>query len=456
MKPILVTDGTVVTATATTQADIRIEVGRIVAIGKGLAREGCRIIDASDRLVLPGGIDVHTHLNLRVGAEKVSDGFYHGSVAAAHGGTTCVVEHPGFGPAGCSLAHQIDAYRSEADAEVVVDYGLHGVVQHVDDEVLAAIPKLAERGIPTIKVYLTYDGRLDDTGIIAVLQAAKQAGVLVCFHAENHAIVTALTERLRQGDSSDPALHPQSRPDYAEAEAIYRLIRLARAAGEVPIYIVHLSTAAGLDIIREARDQGSVVYAETCPQYLCLTETCYQRPDGLACIMAPPLRREKDCAALWQGLADGAIDVVATDHCSFSLARKQALGSEDIFRTPGGIPGVETRLPILYSEGVARGRISLQRFVELVAANPARIMGLSPAKGEIAVGADADLTILDPDKRLTLDCGTLHQQVDYTPFAGLAVQGWPETVLIRGQVVVEAGRLRAAPGSGGFVARHIQ
>jgi len=155
-------------------------------------------------------------------------------------------------------------------------------------------------------------------------------------------------------------------------------------------------------------------------------------------------------------LADGAIDVVATDHCSFSLARKQALGSEDIFRTPGGIPGVETRLPILYSEGVARGRISLQRFVELVAANPARIMGLSPAKGEIAVGADADLTILDPDKRLTLDCGTLHQQVDYTPFAGLAVQGWPETVLIRGQVVVEAGRLRAAPGSGGFVARHIQ
>ncbi len=453
MNPLLVTDGTVVSAAGELQVDIRIEDGRIVAIDRGLDRAGCRIIEAENRLVLPGGIDVHTHVNLRVGAEKVSDGFYYGTVAAAHGGTTCIVEHPGFGPGGCSLLRQPQAYRDSGDGEVVVDYGLHGVAQHVDDQVLADIGGLAGQGIASLKVYLTYDGRLTDEEIIAVLQAANRAGVLVCFHAENHAIVSALTAKMRRGDCSDPTLHPRSRPDYAEAEAIYRLIRLARAAGDAPIYIVHLSTAAGLEIIRKARKEGSVVYAETCPQYLCLDESCYARPDGLKYIMAPPLRLKEDAAALWQGLADGDIDVVATDHCSFSLARKRALGSIDIFRAPGGIPGIETRLPILFSEGVLKKRITRQRFVELVSTNPARIMGLAPAKGEIRVGADADLVIFDLEQEITLDEKNLHQHVDYTPFAGMHIQGWPETVLVRGRKTVAGGTLLAARGDGAFVFR---
>jgi dihydropyrimidinase len=453
LKPILVTDGTVVSSTTDLQADIRIEEGRIAAIGKHLDRDGCRIIEGSGCLVLPGGVDVHTHVNLSVGAEKVSDGFYHGTRAALHGGTTCIVEHPGFGPDGCGLFHQPDQYRREADPEAVADYGLHGVIQHVNDRVLADIAHLGETGISSVKVYLTYSGRLTDEEIIAVLQAAHRAGVLVCFHAENHAIVTALTGKLRQGNCSDPALHPRSRPDYAEAEAVYRLIQLARAAGEVPIYIVHLSTAAGLDVIKKARDEGSVVYAETCPQYLCLTDQCYNEADGLKYIMAPPLRRAEDCQALWQGLADGSIDVVATDHCSFSLARKKELGSDDIFRTPGGIPGVETRLPLLFSEGVVKQRIDLQQFVRLVATNPARIMGMAPHKGDIVPGADGDLVLLDPKQTTTLSTEVLHQQVDYTPFAGMTITGWPKTVLLRGRPVISDGQLSATRGCGAFIQR---
>ena len=416
----LVAGGTVVTATEILQSDILIENGRIVAIGKNPgSASGQDIIDATGCYVMPGAIDVHTHLNLTVGEEKVSDGFYHGSMAAAHGGTTCIVEHPGFGSAGCDLNHQIDLYRKEAKDEMVIDYGFHGVVQHVDERVLHAIKDLTKSGTPSLKVYLTYAARLGDEEIIQVLKATRETGGLTAFHAENHAIINELTQALRDaGDISNPENHPKSRPDYSEAEAVNRLIELSRAAGNAPLYIVHLSTASGLEVIRKAKHKGLPVYAETCPQYLSLTDSCYSEPEdkGLQFIMAPPLRKQTDCEALWDGLADGTIDVVATDHCSFSFAQKMKKGKTNIFNAPGGIPGVETRVPLLFSEGVLQNRIGLNRFVQLVATNPARIMGLFPQKGSIEIGSDADLMILDPTKEKSITTELLHQHVDYTPF----------------------------------------
>ncbi len=455
----LVTGGTVVTATEIFQSDILIEKGRIVVIGENPDRADCsEIIDATDCYVMPGAIDVHTHLNLQVGDEKVSDGFYHGSVAAVHGGTTCIVEHPGFGPVGCSLNHQMDLYRDQAKDEMVIDYGFHGVVQHVDENVLDAIKDLTVSGIPSLKVYLTYGGRLDDTDIIKVMKATHAAGGLTAFHAENHAIISALTQELRnKGDISNPISHPKSRPDYSEAEAVNRLIALSRAAGNAALYIVHLSTASGLEVIRNARKKGLPVYAETCPQYLTLTDSCYQKADnkGLQYIMSPPLRKQHDCDALWEGLADGTIDVVATDHCSFSFAQKLKNGKADIFKAPGGIPGVETRVPLLFSEGVLKNRIDLNRFVQLVATNPARIMGLAPQKGSIEIGSDADLMILDPAEEKSVSTDSLHQHVDYTPFAGMTVKGWPKTVMLRGEILVRDGKLLGSKGFGQYIKRKI-
>lgn len=455
----LVTGGTVVTATGILQSDILIENGRIIAISENIDRTGQDIIDATGCYVMPGAIDVHTHLNLQVGDEKVSDGFYHGSVAAAHGGTTCIVEHPGFGPSGCELNYQMDLYRNQAKDEMVVDYGFHGVVQHVDTQVLSAIKDLTESGIPSLKVYLTYGGRLDDADIIKVMKATYAAGGITAFHAENHAIISELTQDLRdKGDISNPAIHPKSRPDYSEAEAVNRLIALSRAAGNASIYIVHLSTASGLEVIREAKKNGFQVYAETCPQYLTLTESCYQEADnkGLQYIMSPPLRTQHDCDALWEGLADGTIDVVATDHCSFSFAQKLKNGKTDIFKSPGGIPGVETRVPLLFSEGVLKNRIDLKRFVQLVSTNPARIMGLAPQKGSIEIGADADLMIFDPTEEKIISTELLHQHVDYTPFAGMTVKGWPTTVLLRGNILVHDGKFVGSKGSGKYIKRKIK
>lgn len=450
-------NGTVVTADRTIRADVRIENGRIATIGENLSREQAHeILNAKGSYVMPGGVDVHTHLDLSVGEEKVSDGFFYGSVAAAHGGTTTIVEHPGFGPKGCQLSHQVNLYRNQAENEMAVDYGFHGVVQHVDDKVLDAIKALSENGTPSFKVYLTYSARLGDEDIIAVLKATHAAGGLTTFHAENHAIISSLTEDFHtNSDISNPAIHPKSRPDYSEAEAIGRLIALSRAAGNAPLYIVHLSTASGLEVIRAARKQGLPVYVETCPQYLILTDSCYQKPNhkGLQYIMSPPLRKQTDCDALWDGLADGSIDVVATDHCSFAFSKKLEKGKENIFNSPGGIPGIETRVPLLFSEGVLKKRIGLNRFVELIAENPARIMGMYPMKGVLETGADADLMILDPVREKIVTIENMHQHVDYTPFNGMTVTGWPTTVMLRGELLVRDGKFMGRKGSGQYIVR---
>ncbi len=457
MERILIKNGTVATADDTFKSDVLIDRGFVTEIGSDLEYPGAQVIDAVGCYVLPGGVDVHTHLNLTVNGVKVCDGFFGGTAAAAFGGTTCVVEHPGFGPAGCSLQHQVKQYQEEAADEAVVDYGFHAVFQHTDGDLLDRLQDLISMGVPTGKIYLTYDGRLTEYQILRVLERARSAGLMATFHAENDAIVTFLREKFRTEGKLSPIYHPLSRPDYSEAEAIQRIVHLAKAVGNVPVYIVHLSTASGLRVIEAARQEGLPVLAEVCPQHLLLDDSCYAQSGnaGLKFIMAPPLRKKEDCTALWQGLAAGSIDVVATDHCSFSFADKLKFGSSDFTLCPGGVPGVETRLPLLFSEGVLKGRLSLTRFVEVASTAPAKIMGLYPRKGTLGPGSDGDVVIFDPNAEKVISPETLFHNADYSPYEGMRVRGWPVATLVRGKVVMQHGRLLAEKGWGAYVPRRL-
>jgi dihydropyrimidinase len=457
MERTLIKDGIIVTATDTLRADLLIDGSVIAKMGPGLDDPDACLIDAAGSYVMPGGVDVHTHLNLEANGVKVGDGFFVGTASAAFGGTTCVVEHPGFGPGGCSLLYQVERYEKEALAETVVDYGLHGVFQHVDKTILDQLTNLAEKGVPSGKIYLTYDGRLDDREILEVLDRARVAGMLTAFHAENDAIISFLRDKLRAEGKRAPMYHALSRPDYCEAEAINRTLHLAEAAGGPQVYIVHLSTALGLQAIEEGRRRGLTVYAEVCPQHLLLDDSCYLEPKdgGLKYVMAPPARKKEDCATLWNGLATGSIDVVATDHCSFNFADKLALGKEDFSKCPGGIPGVETRLPLIFSEGVLKNRLSLNRFVDVMSTAPARIMGLYPRKGTLAPGSDADVVIFDPQYEKIITPGNLYHNADYSPYEGMRVAGWPVFTMVRGKVVMQHGRLLAEKGWGQYVPRRL-
>jgi len=457
MQDILIKNGLIVTADETINADLLISGGKIKLLGESLDCPGSKVIDATGKYVMPGGIDAHTHLNLQIGTNKVSDGFYEGSAAAAFGGTTCIVEHPSFGPDHCSLMHQVEEFKQEGNNNSVIDFGIHGVFQHVNPEILDECSTLMAEGVSSAKIYMTYGGRLQDDQILSVLERAKQVGLLTTYHAENHDIIDFLSKRLCKDNLKDPYSHSLTRPGCSEAEAIYRLISMAEALGGVPLYIVHLSTAAGLAAIESARARGLEVYAEVCPQHLLLTDSCYHELDnrGLKYIMAPPPRKKEDTEALWQGLANGTIDVVATDHCSFNFSDKLALGKEDFRLAPGGIPGVETRLPLLFSEGVLTDKISLNRFVEVVSTAPAKLMGLFPQKGKLTPGADGDVIVFDPnlenEKKITPE--NLRQNADYSPYEGLTVRGWPTTTVIRGQLVVHENELLVEKGWGQFVNR---
>ena len=455
MQDILIKNGLIVTADETFNSDLLIINGVIARLDSALERPGAHVIDATGQYVMPGGVDAHTHLNLTVGGIKVSDGFYEGSVAAAFGGTTCVVEHPSFGPEGCSLMHQIQSYQREAAETCVGDFGIHGVFQHLSPAVLDELPVLKENGVSSAKIYLTYAGRLEDRQILSVLDRTRTTGILAAFHAENHSIIDFLCRRFKAEGKQAPRYHPLSRPEYCEAEAIYRIISLAETVGDVPIYVVHLSTAAGLQTIEAARDRGLPVYAEVCPQHLLLEDSCYLEPEhrGLQYIMAPPARKHSDTVALWRSLARGSIDVVATDHCSFSFADKLAQGRNDFSCCPGGIPGVETRLPLMFSEGVLQDRISLNRFVEVVSTAPARLMGLFPRKGSLTQGSDADVVVFDPKVEKTITSKILRQNADYSPFEGRRVRGWPVVTIIRGRVVVQQGKLLVEKGWGQYIRR---
>jgi len=455
MPTVLVRNGRVVTASESVEADLFVDGERIALVGQGLSLPADTVIDASGCLVLPGGIDAHTHLDMTAGGVTSADDFETGTRAAAFGGTTTVVDFATPEP-GESLLAALEAWRRKAEGRAAVDYGFHMALRGLGDTTLGEMARLVrDEGVTSFKLYLAYPGvlQVDDATFFRALLGARECGALTLVHAENGGVIDVLVKRALARGETAPRYHALTRPPETEAEATARAVSLATMAG-APLYVVHLSCAAALAHVTAARDRGLPVHAETCPQYLFLSTADYDRPgfEGARYVMSPPLRELSDQEALWRGLAGGDLEVVATDHCPFTLADK-ARGRHDFSRIPNGAPGIETRMMLLWDGGVRTGRIDPQRFVELTATAPARLFGLWPRKGTIAVGSDADLVVWDPEREAHFSAETLHMRVDYSPYEGRVVRGGPAFVLSRGEVLVDHGEWKGRPGRGRFLKR---
>ena len=449
----LIANGTVITPEAPLEADILFENGQVAAIGKKLPVHGAEVVDARGKLILPGGVDAHTHITLNADEARGSDVFFTGTIPAVMGGTTTILDHMAFAP-GRSLHDQYILYRELSEGFAVPDYGFHGVVQVMDAQTIADLSFLSAEGCTSVKAYMTYDFRLSDDELLRLLRKTRELGMLLTVHAEDHERINALRARFISEGKGDPVWHPQSRPAECEASAVSRLLRLAAKAGDAPVYVVHLSTASGLEAVKKARASGQKnVFAETCTQYLVLNEERYREPvQGLRYVMSPPLRTAADVEALWGGIADGSIQAVATDHCSFTVAQKMR-GLHDFTRCPGGAPGLEERLTVLFSEGVAKGRISVNRFVEVVSATPAELFGLWPRKGALAPGFDADAVIFDPGMEYILHSSDLHGPGDYSIYEDMSLTGRVESVFLRGKQVACRNEFTAERGCGQYLHR---
>ena len=451
----LIKNGVVVSENGEVRQDLLIENGVIARVAAHISDdEAEEVIDANGCYVMPGGIDVHTHFNIDVGIARSCDDFFTGTRAAACGGTTTIIDHMGFGPAGCNLHHQLNAYHQYAAGKAVVDYSFHGVIQHIDDDILNEMSSMVhEEGISSFKLYLTYNYKLGDADVLRALQQLHKVGALATVHPENDAAIALRREQFISEGKTAAMYHALSRPLECEAEAISRMINLAQLAGNAPLYIVHLSNGLGLDYLRLARERHQPVWVETCPQYLLLDERSYQREDALKFILSPPLRNHREQDTLWCGIAGGAIDTVATDHCTFPYQQRITMSDGNFTRCPNGLPGVENRMQLLFSEGVMTGRISPARFVQLTSTNPARLFGLWPQKGNLSVGADADVIIIDPQKNVTIEHAHLHDNADYSPYEGYRCQGEIITTLCRGECVYQDKKFTGQAGFGRFIHR---
>jgi dihydropyrimidinase len=450
--------GMVATPSAVFPADVAIEGETIAAIGRDLPPSATEI-DARGKLVLPGGIDSHAHIE-QVSAAGIlnADTFESATVSAAFGGTTTVISFAAQ-HIGLKLDEVVEAYHALARKGAVIDYAFHMIIADPTEATLKDhVPKLVKAGHATIKVFMTYDRlKLDDMQLLDVLHAARENRALVCVHAENHAMISWTGKLLLGKGCRAPRYHGISHPRAGEAEAFNRVIALA-AFIDQPIMIFHVSSAEGAARICQARREGLKVFAETCPQYLFLTADDLDRPgfEGAKWICSPPLRRPSDQEALWQALARGDLQTVSSDHAPyrFDASGKFINGTDPDFKAiPNGMPGLEARLPLLFDAMVSQGRLGLEKFVALSATEPAKIYGLHPRKGEIVIGADADIAIWDPKRKVTISAALMHDLAGYSPYEGRTVTGWPVTVLSRGRVIVDDGRLRAMPGSGRFLAR---
>jgi dihydropyrimidinase len=459
---ILIRGGELVNADGRRRVDVLVEGETIAAVGEDLAASADRVLDARGRYVLPGGVDAHTHFDLAFGGVVSSDDFETGTVAALHGGTTTVIDFAVPEP-GATLRSGYQAWRAKADGRSATDYGLHVIVRDASDAHLAEMDELIGEGVTSFKLFMAYPGvyMLDDGAILRILQRARANGSLITVHAENGHVIEELRRQALAAGRTAPIDHALTRPPETEGEAVGRALLLAELAG-APIYIVHLTAAQALAQVRAARARGARAYAETCPQYLFLTEDAYREPGfaGAKYVMSPPLRPAGHQEELWRGLADGALQVVGTDHCPFcmgenfaGLGAQKTRGLGDFTKIPNGVPGVETRLVLLHDGGVRAGRFPLERLVELCCTAPARIFGLYPRKGAVAVGADADLVIFDPERRLSLSADALHMRVDYSPYEGRVVTGAPTLVLARGEVVIEDGAFVGRKGRGRYLRR---
>ncbi len=452
----VIQNGTVVTATDTYASDIGITGGKIAAIAKSLPVEGAgKLINAAGRMVMPGGIDVHTHLDMPFGGTTSADDFETGTIAAAFGGTTTLIDFA-IQYKGQTLRQAFETWMKKAEGKAVADYAFHCIITELGDAQLEEMGQLVREGVSSFKLFMAYPGvfMLDDASIFKAMSQAAKHGGLICMHAENGGAIDVIVQRALAEGKRAPKYHALTRPTTAEAEATGRSIALAEMAG-APVYIVHLSCNEALEKVREARDRGLPAYAETCPQYLFLSLDNFDVPgfEGAKYVFTPPLREKWHQDKLWQGLAQDTLQVVSTDHCPFCYKEQKELGKDDFTKIPNGGPGVENRLSLIYTGGVHGKRFSPNRFVQLVSTAPAKLFGLYPRKGTIAVGSDADLVIFDPNEEQVISAKTHHMRVDYSMFEGIKVKGIPKTVLSRGRAVIENGKFVGKPGSGEFLRR---
>jgi len=450
-----IVNGTIVTATETYRADVGIKNGKIVQIARSIKEPAGDVLDAKGLYVLPGGIDIHTHLDMPFMGTSSSDDFETGTRAAAFGGTTSLVDFAIQGK-GMSLKDTLNTWMEKADRKAVIDYGFHVAITDLTDKVMNEIPEMVASGVPSFKCFLAYKGSLmiDDGALYRILQKSKKAGALVMIHAENGDVLDILINDLLAQGKTEPKYHALSRPPEAEAEATGRGIAIAQMAG-APIYIVHLTCKEALAKVKEARNAGYPALAETCPQYLLKSYQNYLEPgfQGAKYVMSPPLRDKSNWDALWKGLAYNDLQVVSTDHCPFNFNGQKDKGKKNFALIPNGAPGIEHRIMLLFHEGVNKKRIGLNRFVELVSTNPAKLFGLFPRKGAVAVGSDADLVLFDPKAPFKITAKSHHQNVDYTPYEGFKGKGVPKVVLSNGHVIVNNGKFQGKPGTGRFLKR---
>ena len=466
MPGLLIKGGQIITAGETYFADIYIEGEKISRIGVNLPIDASEIVDARGKIIMPGGIDPHTHFDLPMFGTVSSDDHYSGHKAAAFGGTTTVMD---FIPQDReSLAENIEAWHAKADRKATIDYGFHMNISRYDQRVAAEIPDLLGMGISSVKVFTAYNNRLrlGDGEIFRVLRIAKEAGLLTMLHAENGDVIDVLVAEALEAGHTTPEWHAHTRPPWGAVEASLRAAALA-AQAQAPLYIVHMNVAGEVDQLKYMRQKGLPIMGETCPPYLFFTVDHLKRPDGAKWICSPPMRTVEDNQRLWQGLADGTIQAIGTDHCPFFYQGNQAiiyegeavaipgkeLGADDFSKIPNGLPGVGDRLPILWTYGVRAGRISPNQFVALTSTNPAKIFGIYPRKGSIIPGSDADIVIWDPDKSLKYGIAYAQHRTDYNLFEGWELVGYPEKVILRGNLIVEQGRWLGKAGMGQYLQR---
>jgi dihydropyrimidinase len=450
----LITGGSIVNADATIEADVMVDGERIALIGQSLEIEADRTIDASGKWVIPGAIDVHTHMELPFGGTFAKDTFETGTRAAAFGGTTTIIDFA-VQSKGASLREGLDAWHAKAEGKASIDYGFHMIMSDVNDSTLAEMDQLVDEGVTDFKLFTAYPGVFfsDDGAIFRAMQQTARNGGLILMHAENGLAIDVVAAQNAEAGDTDPYYHGTSRSPVMEGEATNRVIRLAEVAG-VPVYIVHLSATQALNEVRRARDEGLPAYAETCPQYLFLTlDDLGNGFEGAKFVCSPPLRPADHADELWKGLAKDDLQVVSTDHCPFDFHGQKDLGRDDFRKVPNGLPGVEDRVDLLHDGGVATGRITPNRWVDVISAAPARMFGLAGRKGVIGVGADADVVIYDPTRRRTISASTHHMDVDYSCYEGREVTGAADIVLSRGKIILDGDEWLGSPGDGQFLKR---
>lgn len=452
----LLKNGTIVTDKEVIKADLLIEDEKIVGIGDYSKIDVDEVYDVEGMYVMPGAIDPHTHMELQQSAlYRSADDFYTGTVAAAVGGTTTILDHIAFGPDGANLHHSIDIYR-ELAKKSVIDYGFHGVIQHVNDEILKELGEIVENeGIPSFKAYSTYGYAMDDIDFYRILKQMKESGGLLTIHCENDLITRDLIKEAMDKGHTDVKYFPATRPNEAEAESVDTLLNLSKLV-DVPVYIVHTSAGESVERIKLSKEMGQEIYSETCTQYLVLTDDVYSKngaKEGIKYLMQPPLRKEKDQEILWKALKDGDVATLGTDHCPFIYATEKIKALESFTLAPGGAPGVEERVKIAFSEGVLKDRFDLNTFVNVVSTNSAKIFGMYPEKGSLELDTDADIMVINPNEKETISVENQHSVCDYNTYEGMEVNCKIHLVFSRGKLVAKDGEFTGEKGYGKFIHR---